>query len=70
LKLLQEQDAINFMELKKYFGIFNDQVLKKALKEIDVEVDRNQDCYLIHGEAIEDKIKNLITHENVSFQLN
>jgi hypothetical protein len=68
LKILERYDRrINFMELRRYFTIFNEQVLRKTLKEINVEIDRNQDAYLPLDESIEDKIKNLITPENVSF---
>lgn len=66
LKLLERyNNRINFNELRTFFTIFNDQILKKTLKEIDVEVDRNQDAFLMEGESIEDKTKNLITPENV-----
>lgn len=67
LKILENcNNRINFNELRKFFTIFNDQVLRKTLKEIDVEVDRNQDAFLALDESIEDKIKNLISPENVS----
>lgn len=70
LKILEKYgNRINFNDLRHYFVIFNDQVLRKTLKEIDVEVDRNQDAYLAVDESIEDKIKNLITPENVSLAL-
>lgn len=66
LRILEHcNNRINFNELRRYFTIFNEQVLRKTLKEIDVEIDRNQDAFLAHDESIEDKIKNLITPENI-----
>ena len=46
IRFLQENNLISFMELNKYFPYINDQILKKIIKEINVEVDRNQMCYL------------------------
>jgi len=66
LKLLERyNNRAPFSELRRFFAIFNDQVLRKALKEVDIEVDRNQDAFLPYGASIEDKVKNLITPENV-----
>lgn len=67
LRILERyNNRINFYKLREYFSIYNDQVLRKILKEIDVEVDRNQDAFLALDESIEDKIKILISPENVS----
>lgn len=66
LKILERYNfRVNFNELRRFFPIFNDQVLRKALKEVDVDIDRNQDAVLALNENIEDKTRNLITPENV-----
>ena len=66
LRILESyRNRVNFNELRRYFTIFNEQVLRKTLKEIDVEIDRNQDAFLSKEEKFEDKIKNLITPEMV-----
>ena len=66
LKILEKyNNRVNFNELRRYFPIFNDQVFRKALKEVDVDVDRNQDAVLAQNENIEDKTRNLLTPENV-----
>ena len=68
LRILESyRNRVNFNELRRYFTIFNEQVLRKTLKEIDVEIDRNQDAFLSKEEKFEDKIKNLITPEMVRF---
>lgn len=46
IRFLQENERINFFELNKFFSYINDQILKKIIKEIHVEVDRNQTCAL------------------------
>lgn len=70
LRILESyRNRVNFNELRRYFTIFNEQVLRKTLKEIDVEIDRNQDAFLSKEEKFEDKIKNLITPEMVSFKI-
>lgn len=66
LKLLEYYNRrLSFSEVARFFHIFNDQILRKALKEVGIEVDRNQDAFLPDEESIEDKIKTLMTPENV-----
>lgn len=52
------------MELNKYFPYINDQILKKIIKEINVEVDRNQMCYY-NQEFNDQQFNSLITPENL-----
>mmetsp|Transcript_2123 Transcript_2123/g.2014 ORF Transcript_2123/g.2014 Transcript_2123/m.2014 type:complete len:88 (-) Transcript_2123:184-447(-) len=48
IRFLQENNNhISFNELNSYFAYINDQILKKIIKEINVEVDRNQCCSMI-----------------------
>lgn len=61
----QNSHRVAFTELKRFFHVFNDQVLRKALKEVGVDVDRGQEACISYEESIEDKIKTLITPENV-----
>lgn len=46
IRFLQENERISFFDLNKFFAYLNDQILKKMIKEINVEVDRNQTCSL------------------------
>lgn len=47
VRFLQENDNnVEFSQINRYFPYINDQVLKKIMKEIFVEVDRNQFCSL------------------------
>ena len=64
--LVENKNEISFAELNSYFPYFNDQVLKKATKEIGIEVDRNQICSLEGLEQNgEELLRRLISPENV-----
>lgn len=65
IRFLQENNnIINFSELNKFFSYINDQILKKIIKEINVEVDRNQSCFLPQ-ECKDEQFRQLITPENI-----
>ena len=65
IRFLQEnENRISFSELNKYFYYINDQILKKIIKDINVEVDRNQTCSLAQ-EYKDEQFKSLITPENI-----
>ena len=65
IRFLQEnENRISFSELNKYFSYINDQILKKIIKDINVEVDRNQICSLAQ-EYKDEQFKSLITPENI-----
>lgn len=68
LRLIQSRhkNRISFYEMKGYFTIFNEQVLKKTLRDSHISVGTDTFCYLSTDQSIEDLIKNLITPENVS----
>jgi hypothetical protein len=52
------------VELNKFFSYITDQILKKIIKEINVEVDRFQMCSLAQ-EYNDEQFKQLITPENI-----
>lgn len=64
IRFLQENERISFFELNKFFSYINDQILKKIIKEIHVEVDRNQTCALAQ-EYKDEQFRQLVTPENV-----
>jgi hypothetical protein len=67
IRFLHENNGyISFQELNHYFPYINDQILKKIIKEINVEVDRNQNCQFTQ-EYNEEQYRSLITPENVRF---
>jgi hypothetical protein len=41
---LQENQVINFSDIVQYFPHIGEPILKKGLKEIEVEIDRNGEC--------------------------
>jgi len=65
IRFLQEnENYLSFPEVNSYFPMLNDQVLKKITKEINLEVDRSQNCFLTEPYS-EEQFKNLITPENI-----
>lgn len=65
IRFLQEnENRISFAELNKYFSYINDQILKKIIKDINVEVDRLQTCSLAQDYK-DEQFKSLITPENI-----
>ena len=57
--------SVPFDQLKKYFNVFNEQVLRKALKDAKIEIDKNGFASIHESVTVQDKIKTIISPENV-----
>ena len=65
VRFLQENNnRLDFREVKHLFSYLTDQMLKKFMKDISVEVNRDQICSST-GQLSEETKKNLITPEMI-----
>ncbi len=62
IRFLQENKIINFADIASYFPGIGEPILKKGLKEIEVEVDRNGECKFSQN-FDEEKFKDRMTLE-------
>ena len=52
-------------ELKHHFNVFNEQVLRKSLKDAKIEIDKNGCATIDKSVSVEDRIKSIISPENI-----
>jgi len=64
IRFLQENKFINFQDIVHFFPSIGEPILKKGLKEIEVEVDRNGQC-TFNVNFDEEKYKDRMTPEMI-----
>lgn len=64
IRFLQENKTINFYDIVRFFPHIGEPILKKGLKEIEVEIDRNGICQF-NDNFDEEKFKDRMTPEMI-----